>query len=122
MIHDYPLDGLREAAKAVVQRHFMTIAESDGTQPTLRAMYVLKLQEARAVLAGQPSDLISGEAQIRDITPEQMAQVIVGMAEQSAQLELARMQTNVRIDAADEAGVMAVLDELGLSASLTVDA
>jgi uncharacterized protein YqgV (UPF0045/DUF77 family) len=119
MIHEYPLDQLREAAKAVVQRHFVGIAESDGTQPTLRAMYVLKLQEARGVLAGTPSDLVSGEAQIRGITPEQMAQVIVAMAEQNAQLELARMQTNVRIDTAeDEAGIVAVLDEFGLEVSL----
>lgn len=115
MIHGLDLAALKEEAKKLVQAHFVRIAETDGTQPTLRAMYVLKLQEARTVLAGGESEMISGEAAIRGITPLQMATVISDMAAQSAQLELARMQVNVRIEQAEAAkDIVSVLKEFDL--------
>ncbi|ACL61026.1 hypothetical protein [Methylobacterium nodulans] len=120
MILGPDLTVLKEAAKRKVADFFVQqVQQADPVDPQLRAMYVLKYQEARGVLNGIPSALIEGEASIRGITPAEMAQIIVGMAEQSSQAELSRMATNVAIDAAtSEAGVLAVLARFGLTLSL----
>ncbi|ACL61767.1 hypothetical protein [Methylobacterium nodulans] len=123
MILGPDLTTLKEAAKKRAQSYFVSIAESDGVEPTLRAMYVLKLQEARRVLAGGASDMIHEEAQIRGISDLEMAQMIDAMAADSTRLEMARMQTNVAIDAAtSEAGVLAILARFGLTLSLDAGA
>lgn len=122
MIFGPPLDQVREAAKRTVQAYFVGIAEADGTQPTLRAMYVLKLQEARRILAGESSEMIEQEAELRGLTPMQMAQAISDMAAQSAELEIARMKVNVSIEAAkSEADIVKILDSMGLSLRMMID-
>lgn len=105
------LAGLKARAKDAVMRFYVGIADGDGTPPTLRAMYVRKAEQARIVKEGGTSELIAGEAAMRGISPPQMAQVIIDMAEQSNDvLELARMKANVAIEAAaDESAVMTVL-------------
>lgn len=122
MIFGPPLDQVREVAKRTVQAFFVTMAERDGTQPTLRAMYVLKLQEARRVLAGEASEMIEQEAALRGLTPIEMAQTISNMAAQSTDLEIARMKVNIRIDEAKtEAEIVKILGEMGLSLQMTID-
>ena len=122
MIFGPPLDQVREVAKRTVQAHFVGIAESDGTQPTLRAMYVLKLQEAKRVLADEPSLMIEQEAELRGLTPREMATVISNMAEQSRELEIARMKVNIQIeDAKNEAEVVEILESFGLALSMRVE-
>lgn len=111
---------MRERAKALVQEEFVLRAEEDGTPATLRAMYVRKAEQASVVLAGGSSTLIEGEAALRGITPEQMAQIIVGMAGAAGdELELKRIETNLAIEAAtDPSALIAVLDPLGISFSM----
>ncbi|BAQ50278.1 hypothetical protein [Methylobacterium aquaticum] len=122
MIFGPPLAQVREVAKRTVQAHFVGIAESDGTQPTLRAMYVLKLQEAKRVLADEPSLMIEQEAELRGLTPREMATVISNMAEQSRELEIARMKVNIQIEEAkNEAEVVEILESFGLALSMRVE-
>ena len=111
MIHGAELPKIQVLAKALVQRAFVARAEGDGVPATLRAMYVRKAEEARTVLAGGTSPLITGEAAIRGITPEQMAQLVISAAASGGDdLELERMRLNVEIDAAsDPAAVVAIL-------------
>ena len=123
MIHGASVDELKTRAKAAVMRRFVEMAEqADNVPPTLRAMYVRKAEQAQLVLDGGSSRLIEGEAEIRGITPRQMAQVVLSMAAAGGdELELKRMQMNVLIDQAeDQADVMAILE--GLDAHLQVDA
>lgn len=116
MIHGPDVSALKEQAKSAVMRHFVAVAESDDVSPTLRAMYVLKALMAREVLKGGTSDYIEAEAKKRGVTPLQMAQVIDDLAKHSEAVELKRMDANVDIDAATDAhGVMAVLDNIGVS-------
>lgn len=120
MIHGPDISVIQAAAKEAVMKHFVGVAESDGTPPTLRALYVLKVAEARVVLSGGTSDYINKEAALRGIEAADLANQIVSMSAQSEQLELARMQANVSIEAAtDESGVHAVLDGLGLTVSVS---
>lgn len=122
MIHGVPISRLREAAKGRVQNHFVDIAESDGTPPTLRAMYVLKLQEAKRVLAGEPSQMIEEEAELRGLTPIEMATAISNMADQSRELEIARMRVNVQIEEAKSEGeIVKILEGFGLSLYLKAE-
>lgn len=122
MIFGPPLDQVREAAKRTVQAHFVGLAEADGTQPTLRAMYVLKLQEAKAVLAGGQSDMIEQEAALRGKTPEEMAQIIFDMAAKSTQMEIGRMKVNLMIEAAkNEAEILEVLDKFQLELKMRIE-
>lgn len=115
MIFGPDLTALREAAKNLAMRHFVDLAEADGTPATLRAMYVMKTAEAAAVQAGGSSALIEGEAALRGVTPAALAATILDMAKQSADLELARMKVNVDIETAGtEAEVANILNKLGL--------
>ena len=115
MIFGPDLTALREAAKNLAMRHFVELAEADGTPATLRAMYVMKTAEAATVLAGGSSPLIEGEAALRGVTPTELAKTISDMAKQSADLELARMKVNVDIEAAaTEAEVSKILENLGV--------
>lgn len=115
MIHGADLSVMRERAKDLVMRAFVKKAESDGTPPTLRAMYVMKAAEAAKVLAGGTSELIETEAGLRGLTPIEMAGVIATMADQSAQLELARMRVNVAIEGTEsEDEIIAIFDAVGL--------
>jgi hypothetical protein len=122
MIHGPDIDQMRNRAKALVQAAFVYKAEQDGTQPTLRAMYVRKAEQAQVVLAGGSSALIEGEAALRGITPEQMAQVIISMAAAGGDdIELARIETNLKIEAAtSESAIIAVMDALGIPFTLAL--
>jgi hypothetical protein len=123
MIYGVDLAALKEAAKLKVQAFFVKKAESDGTPATLRAMYVLKAQEALRVINGETSDLIHAEAQLRGLTDLEMAQVINKMAEESKALEIARMGVNVRIEtAANERQIVAILAEYGLNVTVRASA
>lgn len=113
------LEQVRERAKVQVMEHFVRQAEADGTPPTLRALYVMKAAEARTVLAGGSSILIEEEAALRGVSPTALAMTIVSMAEESAQLEVARMRVNVTIEsAATAADVVRIMSELGLTFNL----
>jgi len=116
VIHGPDIGELREDAKSAVMGHFVRLAEAaDRVPATLRAMYVRKAEQAQLVLDGGSSRLIEGEAEIRGITPQQMAQVVVDMAAAGGdELEIVRMRTNVRIEtAADETAIMNILEEVG---------
>lgn len=122
MIFGPPLAQVREVAKRTVQAHFVGIAESDGTQPTLRAMYVLKLQEAKRVLAGEPSQMIEEEAELRGLTPVEMATTISNMADQSRELEIARMRVNIQIEEAkSETEIVKILESFGLALNIKIE-
>lgn len=85
-------------------------------------MYVLKLQEAKRVLADEPSLMIEQEAELRGLTPREMATVISNMAEQSRELEIARMKVNIQIEEAkNEAEVVEILESFGLALSMRVE-
>lgn len=107
------LGELRERAKAAAMRHFVGLGDADGVPATLRAMYVRKAEQAQLVLDGGSSRLIEGEAELRGITPQQMAQVVISMAAAGGdELELQRMQTNIAIDAAEtEQEIMKILED-----------
>ncbi|GEP05575.1 hypothetical protein [Methylobacterium oxalidis] len=109
---------MRELAKYSAMRFFVQAAENDKVPATLRAMYVRKLEEAKAVLAGGTSAFIEAEIATRkeadptfQATPQQWAEVIVGMAAQSDQIELQRMRVSAELDAAP-ADVLAILGVL----------
>lgn len=110
------LDELRERAKAAAMTHFVRMGDADGVPATLRAMYVRKAEQAQLVLDGGSSPLIEGEAALRGITPQQMAQVIVSMAAAGGdEVELKRMATNIAIEsAATEVEIMEVLRTRGI--------
>lgn len=114
---------LKERAKAAAMRHFVALGDQDGVPPTLRAMYVRKAEQARVVRDGGSSALIEGEAELRGITPLQMAEVVLSMAAAGGdELELDRMKTNIRIDEAqNEAEIVSVLKEIGVPFQLDLD-
>lgn len=107
---------LRERAKAAAMLHFVGLGDMDGVPATLRAMYVRKAEQAQLVLDGGSSRLIEGEAELRGITPQQMAQVVIDMAAAGGdELELQRMQTNIAIDAAEtEQEIMKIIEDNGI--------
>lgn len=120
MIYGVDLSAMRESAKTLVMRYHVGLAEADGVPAQLRAMYVLKLQEARRVQSGEESSLISREAEKRGVTPQQLAGVVIAMAEASTDLEISRMDYNVRIEAASsESEIVTILAELGLVLSMS---
>lgn len=119
MIYGVDLTAMREEAKRLVMLYHVDLASNDGVPAQLRAMYVRKLEEAKRVAAGGESALISGEAVLRGVTPQQLAAVIVGMADSSDAIELRRMEYNVRIEGASTpAEITTILAELGLVISM----
>lgn len=114
-IHGPDLSQARERAKTLVMRHFVDTAEADGTPPTLRALYVMKAQEAALVLAGGASAMIEAEAALRGVTPGQLAQTISDMARASQDLEIQRMTINVGIETAQSTSdIVNIIEGLGL--------
>lgn len=111
------LSELKERAKVAAMHHFVAKASQDGVPPTLRAMYVRKAEQAQLVLDGGSSPLIEGEAALRGITPQQMAQVVISMAAAGGdEIELRRMAANIAIDGATtESAILEVLDGYGVS-------
>lgn len=111
------LTTVRERAKTLLADHFVSLAERDGTQATLRAMYVRKAEQAQLVLAGGSSRLIEGEAKVRGITATEMAQMVLSMAAAGGDdLEIERMRVNVAIDAAGSAGeIVGILAQRGVA-------
>ncbi|MRI54060.1 hypothetical protein D8770_08855 [Methylobacterium sp. DB1607] len=118
------LGELRERAKAAAMRHYVGLGDADGVPATLRAMYVRKAEQAQLVLDGGSSRLIEGEAELRGITPQQMAQVVIGMAAAGGdELELKRMETNIAIEAAaTETDIVEALRTHGITMQIDLSA
>lgn len=122
MIYGPDIALVKERAKEQVMWKFVEGAEADGTPPTLRALYVLKAQQAEAVLAGGSSDMIEQEADLRGVTAMQMAGVISAMATASSDMEIQRMTVNVAIEkATSESAIAAILASLNLTLAMRND-
>jgi len=114
------LGELRERAKQAVMQHLVALAERDVVPPTMRAKYVQKLAEATAFkTSGTIAPLLQGEADLRGVSVEEQADLIISMAAPSDDLEIYRMRTNVAIDnAEDEDAIAAIMQTAGVAFSL----
>lgn len=118
MIFGEDIERLRERAKGLVMNYFVNLGESDGVPATLRAMYVMKAQQAEAVLAGGSSPMIEEEATIRGVPVLALAETIVAMSRESQALEMCRMRVNISIDESKTSSqLVGILAGFGLSFS-----
>jgi len=78
--------------------------------------YAVKIDEDRRVIGGSASDLISREANLRDVTPKALAQAILAKAGASADMELRRIAAKLAIRQAANADIVrGILKNLGIS-------
>ncbi len=114
------LSELRELAKQAVMQHLVALAERDAVPPTMRAKYVQKLAEATAFKSsGVIASLLQGEADLRGVSVEEQADLVISMAAPSDDLEMYRMRTNVAIDEAEnEDSILSIVRSTGASFSL----
>lgn len=99
---------LRVAAETAVNNHF-----AGSTLPL--AIYASKTAEARRVLAGEESSLLTQEAALRGTTAPELANLVLGAAKTAEDRELARVALLLKLRAADAAGIRALLSANGLS-------
>ena len=115
MILGRSLDQIKLDARAAAVAHYSD--EQAKTRPaTLQAMDMLKLAEAKTVLALGHSDMIEQEAALRGITPLALARQVKDLADATIALELKRQKLNLDIDkAASHVAVKKLLETAGVA-------
>lgn len=90
--------------------------------PGQQAVYLIKLDQARAYLADTSSvpSYIAAEAVARGIAPEDLAQMILGVAavwsgDKGPAIEAARIKTKLAIEAAKDPSAVQIALDVGLA-------
>jgi hypothetical protein len=115
-----PMEDLLARAKQAALNHFVTHLEKDNIPATQRAVYVLKVMDAQAVLAGSRVNALEVEAAARGVTVQALATNIVTMAESTRAIESQRMVVNTELSQAyesnptDPTAVLEVLNKHGI--------
>ena len=93
-----PMPALREARKAAVNENFSKIAATNLQRDMAHAA---KRIEAQAIVGGAVASAeFAAEAELRGITPLELANVVLSKPNEAAQRELRRQQIHALIEAA----------------------
>jgi len=84
------LEQLRSLAEKAIDKHFEPARQR-------MALYNRKVTEARRHLAGQPSDMLNREAQIRHIKADEIARQVIALAEADEATEPQRVALKAKV-------------------------
>jgi len=84
------LEQLRALAEQAIDKHFDPVRKR-------MALYTRKVAEARRHLAGEPSDMLKREAQIRHVKADEIARQVVALAEADEATEPQRVALKMKV-------------------------